>query len=150
MGLRSDVPFSVQENIGLFAGRDHLIFSLCLPSSAYLSASSFRGSPRWAFILMKTVSSPCSMCSRRSCTMYLIMSASGLPHMEGDFPPPIHSWEEDRKHAESDRRIIGFLSSFLLASSNARKAAPSSALLEEFPSSPLPSWHHPPLFSSNL
>jgi len=82
--------------------------------------------------------------------MSLIISASGFPHIEGDLPSPIHFWEEDRKHAESDKRITGFLSCFLLASSSARQAAPSSALLEELPSSPLPSWHHPPLFSSSL
>jgi len=150
MGLRCVAPLSVQERMGLFVGRDQRIFSLCLPSSAHLSASSFRGSPRCAFILMKMVRRPCSIRSRRSCTMSLIISASGFPHIEGDLPSPIHFWDEDRKHAESDKRIFGFLSCFLLASSSARQAAPSSALLEELPSSPPPSWHHPPLFSSSL
>ena len=107
MGLQCIIPFSVQEKMGLFVGRDHLIFSLCLPSSAHQSASSFRKSPRWAFILMKTVSSPCSIRSRRSCTTSLMMSASRLPHTEGDFPSPIHFLEEDMKHEESDRSIIG-------------------------------------------
>jgi len=150
MGLRCVLPLSVQEKMGLFAGRDHRMFSLCLSSFAHLSASSFKGSPRWAFVLMKTVRRPCSIRSRRSCTMSLMMSASGLPHMEGDFPSHIHFWEEKRKHAESDERITGFLSCFLLASSNARNAAPSSALLEELPSSPFHSWQLPPLFSSSL
>jgi len=151
MGLRCVVPSSGQEKMGLFVGRDQRMFALCLPSSAHLSASSFRGSPRWAFILMKTVRRPCSIRSRRSCTMSLMMSASGFPHMEGDLPSPIYFWEEDRKHAESDRRITGFLSCFLLASSNAgRHAAPSPAMLEELPSSPLPSWQRTPLFSSSL
>ena len=75
--------------------------------------------------------------------MSLMMSASGFPWKEGDFPSPIHFWEEERKQAESDRRIISFLSCFLLASSSARHAAPSSALLGEFPSLPLPSWQQP-------
>ena len=145
MGLLCVVLLSVQEKMGQFVGRDHRMFSLCLPSSAHLSASSFKGSPRWAFILMKTVRRPCSIRSRRSCTMSLMMSASGFPHMDGEFPSPIHFWEEDRKHAESHRRIhaeshrriTGFLSCFLLASSNAKHATPSSALLEELSSSPL-------------
>jgi len=118
-------------------------------SSAHLSASSLRGSPRCAFILMKIVRRPCSILSRRSCTTSIMISASEFPCMEGDLPSPIHFWEEERKHAESGRRIIGFLSCFLLASSSARHAAPNSALLEEFPSPPLPSWQHPPLFSSS-
>ena len=71
--------------------------------------------------------------------MSLMMSASGFPHMEGDFPSPIHFLEQVQKHAESDRRIFGFLSLFPLASSNARHAAPGSARFEELPSSPLPS-----------
>ena len=150
IGLRCVAPLSVQYKMGLFVGRDQRMFSLCIPSSAHVSASSFRGSPRCAFILMKIVRRPCSILSRRSCTISLMMSASGFPCMEGDLPSPIHFWEEERKHAESDRRIIGFLSCFLLASSSARHAAPNSALLEEFPSSPLPSWQHPPLFSSSL
>ena len=146
MGLRCVVVFSVQEKMGLFVGRDQRIFSLCLPSSAHLSASSFRGSPRCTSFLMKTVRRPCSIRSHKSSIMFLMMSASGVP----DLPSPIHFWEEDRKHAESDKRITGFLSCFILASSSARHAAPNSALLEELPSSPLPSWQHAPLFSSNL
>jgi len=71
--------------------------------------------------------------------MSLMMSASRFPCIEGDLHFPIHFGEEERKHAESDRRIIGFLYCFLLASSSARHAVPNSALLEEFPSSPLPS-----------
>jgi len=141
---------SVQEKMGLFVRRDQRMFLLCLPPSAHLSANSFRGSPRCAFTLMKMVRRPCSILSRKSCTMSLMMSASGFPHIEGDLPSPIQFWEEDRKHAESDKRIIGLLSCFLLASSSAKHAAPNSALLEELPSSPLPCWQHPPLFSSNL
>ena len=72
--------------MGLFVGRDQRMFSLCLPSSANLSACSFRGSPRWAFILMKIVRRPWSILSRRSWTMSLMMSASGFPCIEGDFP----------------------------------------------------------------
>jgi len=132
--------------MGLFVRRDHWIFSLCLPSSAHLSASLFQGSqPRWAFILMKTVIRACSIRSRRSCRDV----TSGFPHMEGNFPSPIHFWEEDRKHAESDRRITGVLSFFLLASSSASYTAPSSSLLEKLSSYPLPSWQHFPLFSCN-
>jgi len=82
--------------------------------------------------------------------MSFMMSASGFPCIEGDFPSPVHYWEEERKQAESDRRIFGFLSYCLLASSSARHAAPNSALLEEFPSSPLPSCQQPPLYSSSL
>jgi len=41
------------------------------------------------------------------------MCASGVPCIEEDLPSPVHFWEEERKHAESDRRIIGFLSRFL-------------------------------------
>jgi len=78
------------------------------------------------------------------------ISAYGFPCIEGDFPSPVHFWEEQRKQAESDRRITGFLSCSLLASSNARHAAPSPALLEELPSSPLPSWQQPPLCSLSL
>ena len=117
MGLQCFPIFSPGEDRSVRSvGRDHLIFLLCLPSSAHLFASSFMGSPRWAFILMKTVSSPCSILSRRNCTMSLMMSASGLSHMEGGFPSAIHFWDVDRKHAaESDWRIIGFLSSFPLA-----------------------------------
>jgi len=74
--------------MGLFVGRDHRIFSLCLPSSAHQSASSFRGSPRCALIFS-----------------------------------PTHFCEEERKQAESDKRIIGFLSCVLSASSSARHAA---------------------------
>jgi len=150
IGLRCVVPLSVQEKMGLFVGRTQRIFSLCLPSSAHLSASSFRGSPRCAFILMKIVRRPCSILSRRSCIMSHMMSASGFPCIEGNLPSPIHFWEEERKQAESDRRIIGYISCFLLASSSARHAAPNSALLVEFLSSPLPSRQHPPLFSSSL
>ena len=79
-----------------------------------------------------------------------IMSASGFPCIEGDFSSPVHFWEQVRKQAESDRRIPGFLSCCLLASSSARHAAPSSALLQELPFSPLPSWQQPPLFSLSL
>jgi len=78
------------------------------------------------------------------------MSASGFPCIEGDFPSPVHFWEEERKQAESDRRITGFLSCCLLSSSSTRYGAPSSSLLEEFPSSPLPSWYQPPLRVSSL
>jgi len=60
--------------------------------------------------------------------MSLMMSASGFPCIEGDFPSPIHFCEEERKQAVSDKRIIEFLSCFLLASSSARHAAPNSAL----------------------
>jgi len=146
------MPLSVQEKMGLFVGRDQRMFSLSLPSSAHLSASSFEGSPRCAFILMKMVRGPSSIRSRKSCTTSpsLMMSASGFPHMEGGLPSPIHFWEEDRKHAESDKRIVGFPSCLFFASSSARHAAPSSGLLEELPSSHLPSWQHPPLLSSSL
>jgi len=65
-----------------------------------------------------------------------MMSASGFPCIEGDFSSHIHFCEEERKQAESYKRIIGFLSCFLLASFSARHAAPNSALLEELPSSP--------------
>jgi len=138
MGLRCVVPFSVQEKMGLFVGRGQRMFSLCLPSSSHLSASSFRGSPRCAFILMKMVGRPCSIRSRKSCAMSLMTSASVFPHIEGDLPSPIHFWEEDRKHAESDKRIIGFLSCFFLAFSSARHAAPNqlcwrSCLLHLYP-----------------
>ena len=47
----------------------------CLPSSAHLSASSFRGSPRWALILMKMVRRPCSILSRKSWMISRIISA---------------------------------------------------------------------------
>jgi len=145
MGQWCVILLSVQKKMFLFVGRDHRTFSLCLPSSAHLSASSFRGSPRFALILMKIVRRPCSILSRRSCTISLMMSASGFPCIEGVFPSPTHFCEEERKQAESDKRIIGFLSCFLLASSSARHAAPNSALLEMLPSSPLPSWQQPPL-----
>jgi len=82
--------------------------------------------------------------------MSRMISASGFPCMEGDLPSPVHFWEEERNQAESDRRITGFLSCCLLASSNAKHAAPSSALLEELPSSPQPSWQQPPLCSLSL
>ena len=88
--------------MGLFVGREQRMFSLCLLSSAHVSASSFRGSPRCAFILMKMVRISCSIRFRKSRTMSLMMSASGFPHKEGDLPSSIHFWEEDRKHAESD------------------------------------------------
>ena len=42
--------------------------------------------------------------------MSLMMSASGFPCIDGEFPSPVYFWEEERKQAESDRRIIGFLS----------------------------------------
>ena len=86
----------------------------------------------------------CVAVSRRSCTMSLIMSASGFPCIEGDFPSPVHFWEEERKQAESDRRITGFLFCCLLESSSARHAAPNSVLFDEFPSTPRPSWQQPP------
>jgi len=54
--------------------------------------------------------------------MSLIMSASGFPCIEGDFPSPVHFWEEERKQAESDERITGFLFCCLLESSSARHA----------------------------
>ena len=84
--------------------------------------------------------------------MSLMMSASGFPCIQGDFPSPVHFWEEEKKQAESDRRILGFLFLFccLLESSSARHAAHSSALLEELPSSPLPSLQEPLLCSSIL
>ena len=63
--------------------------------------------------------------------MSLMMSASGFPCIEGDLSSPVHFWEEERKQAESDRRIVGFLSCCLLESSSARHAAPNSVLLEE-------------------
>ena len=126
------------------------MFSLCLPSSPHLSACSFRGSPRWDVILMKIVKRPWSFLSRRSCTMSLIMSASGFPCIEGDFPSPVHFWEEERMQAESDRRITGFLFCCLLESSSARHTAPNSTLFDEFPSTPRPSWQQPPICSSNL
>jgi len=126
------------------------MFSLCLPSSAHLSACSFRGSPRWAFILMKIVRRPWSILSRRSRTMSLMMLASGFPCIEGDFPSPVHFWEEVRRQAESDRRITGFLSRCFFESSSARHAAPNSALFEEFPSTPRPSWQQPPLCSFSM
>ena len=149
MGLRCVVSLSVQLKIGLLVERDQRMFSLCLPSSTHLSACSFRGSPRWAFILMKIVRRPRSILSRRSRTMSLIMSASGFPCIEGDFPSPVHFWEEERKQAESDRRIIGFLSCCFLESSSVRHASPSSSLFNEFPSTPHPSWQQP-LCSSSL
>ena len=81
--------------------------------------------------------------------MSLIMSASGFPCIEGDFPSPVHFWEEERRQAESDRRITGFLSTCFFKSSSARHAPPNSALFEEFPSTSLPSWQQPPLCSSS-
>ena len=110
---------------------------ICPPVSLFVQRVS-----RWAFILMKIVRRPWSILSRRSCTMSLIMSASGFPCIEGDFPSPVHFWEEERKQAESDRRITGFLFYCLLESSSARHAAPNSALFDEFPSTPRPSWQH--------
>ena len=83
--------------------------SLCLPSSAHLSSSLFKGSPQCAFILMKMVRRPCLIRSRKSCTMCLMMLASGFPHIEGDLPSPIHFWEEDRKHAAGPSLIRGLL-----------------------------------------
>ena len=100
--------------------------------------------------LDEIVRRPCSILSRRSWTISLIMSASGLPYIEGDFPSPFHFCEEERRQAESEGRINGFLSCALLASSNARQATHNSALSEELTSSPLPSWQHPPLCSSSL
>jgi len=82
--------------------------------------------------------------------MSLIMSASGFPCIEGDFTSPVHFWEEERKQAESDRRIAGFLSCYFLESLSARHAYPTSALFDEFPSTPRPSWQQPPLCSSSL
>jgi len=58
MGLRCVVPLSVHQKMGLFVGRDQRIFSLRLPSSAHLSASSFKGSLRCASILIKIVKRP--------------------------------------------------------------------------------------------
>jgi len=66
------------------------MFSLSFPSSAHLSASSFSGSPRWTLTLMKMVRGPCSIRSRKSCKISLMMSASRFPHMEGDLPSPVH------------------------------------------------------------
>jgi hypothetical protein len=106
IGLRCVVPLSVHCKMGLFVGRDQRIFSLCLFSSAHLSASSFRGSPQCAFVLMKIVRRPCSILSRRSCTMSLIMPASGFPCIGGDFPSPIHFWEEERKQASLIRELL--------------------------------------------
>ena len=140
MGLRCVFPFSVQAKMGLSVGRDHPIFSLSLPISAHLSTISFDGSPRWAFILMKMVSNPWSIRSRRSCMIALIVSACGCPHMEGNLPSPDHFREEKRRQAETDIRTIVFLSFLFFSFSSARHAAPSSSRLEEFPSSPLPSW----------
>ena len=76
--------------------------------------------------------------------------SSGSPCIEGDFPSPVHFREEERKQAESERRITGVLSCCFLVSSSARHAAPNSALLEELPSSPLPSCQQPPLCSLSL
>jgi len=38
--------------------------------------------------------------------MSLMMSASGVPCIEGDFPSPVHFWEEERKQAESDGELL--------------------------------------------
>ena len=46
---------------------------------------SIRKFPRWAFTLIKMVSRPCSIRSLRRFTMFLMISASGIPYMEGDF-----------------------------------------------------------------
>ena len=137
MGLWCMSVLSVQENMGLLVGRDHLMFSLSLPSSAHLSVNLFSGSPRWALILMQMVSCPCSIRSRKSCTISLMMSASGFPHMEGGLLSPVHFWVEVSRHAESDRRIIGCLSFLSFASSSAKHATHNSIWFEEH--LPLPS-----------
>jgi len=56
--------------------------------------------------LDEIVRRPWSILSRRNCTI----SASGFPCIEGDFPSPVHFWEEEKKQAESDRRITGMCS----------------------------------------
>jgi len=117
MGLWYVFPLSVQEKMGLLVGRDHLIFSLPLPISAHLSASSFNESTRWALtrILMKMVTSrnTWSICSRRSCTIVLTRSVSWFDHMERDLPSPDHFWAEERRRAGSDRKTSVFRRHFL-------------------------------------
>ena len=89
MRLWSVFPFLVQEKThGFIRWKAPSDISLSLPQSAHLPECSFNGSSWCAFILMKMVSSPWSIRQRISCMISLMMSASRIPHIEGDLPSP--------------------------------------------------------------
>jgi len=88
---------SLSEDESVLVGRDHLMFSLSLPISALRSGCSLIGSSRRALILITKVSNPWPVRSRKSCTISLIVSASGFPHVEGDLPFPDHIGMEQRR-----------------------------------------------------
>ena len=68
------------------------LYSLRRPISALMSASSFKGSPRWALTLINRVVAPaCTLCSSFS-MMALRTSASGDLERFSFAPPPIHLW----------------------------------------------------------
>jgi len=146
MVLRWATPEVVHVNMGCCLRLVHLAFvSVCLPLSAHLSAISLKNSPLCDLILTKRVNSPKSILALSNSRIFRRMSPSGDALMDRSIPSPIHFWIAIRRHLESVSRI-----SSLLLPSRAMHAAACSALLEDEPSSSLPTLQKPPVSPSCL
>jgi len=125
--------------------------SVCLPLSAHLSAVSLKNSPLCDLILTKRVKrpGPKSILALSSSRISRRMSPSGDSLMVGLIPSPIHFWIAIKRHLESVSKISGLLlPAYIIASSRAMHTAACSALLEDEPSSSLPTLQKPPVSPS--
>ena len=107
--------------------------------------------PMCDLILMKRVNSPKSILALSNSRISRRMSPSWDALMDGLIATPIHFWIAIRRHLESVSRISGLLLlAYAIASSRAMHAAACSALLEDEPSSSLPTLQKPPVLPSCL
>jgi len=152
MVLRWATPGVFHVNIGRCLRLVHLVFvSVCLPLSAHLSAILLKNWSLCDLILTKRVNSPKSILALSNSRISRRMSPSGDALIDRSIPSPIHFWIAIRRHLESVSRISGLLLlAYAIASSRGMHAAACSALLEDEPSSSLPTVQKPPVSPSCL
>jgi len=120
--------------------------SVCLPLSAHLSDILLKNSPLCDLILTKRVKRHKSILALSSSRISRMMSPSEDSLMVGLIPSQIHFWIAIKRHLESVSKISGLLlPAYVIASSRAMHAAACSALLEDEPSSSLPTLQKPPV-----
>ena len=111
------------------------LYSFRRPNSALMSASSFKGSPRWALTLINRVAAPASTLFWSFTMMAFKISASGDLDRFSFAPQPIHLWIAWREASLSVKYKRSTWSS--CASRHSRRAT-NSGRLELTPSSSLP------------
>jgi len=105
--------------------------------SAWMSASSFAGSPRCTFTLTRNVTAPAVVLFRSSSTASSKMSASGAPTNVAFPPSPTHLYTALCSTWLSHKYSMGFVTG---VPSNAKTKAASSGWFELNPSSSRPTF----------